>query len=130
MKFSIKDSFSKYDQIRSFLRIWSHLLKKSLMENFHFFVNPVNPIIYLSLLQNIHIRLILVCNNQIGNKGMHSLYMNSVFFFKSSWIVKLRIIINRKCSIKIYPLQLLIQSFRNRFLPNLRFIRLYFQSGH
>ena len=34
MKFSIKDSFSKCDQIRSFLRIWSHLLKKSLMENF------------------------------------------------------------------------------------------------
>ena len=35
-KFSIKDFFSKYDQIRSFLRIWSHLLKKSLMENFIF----------------------------------------------------------------------------------------------
>ena len=36
MKFSIKDFFRKYDQIRSFLRIWSHLLKKSLMENFVF----------------------------------------------------------------------------------------------
>ena len=34
MKFSIKDLFSKCDQIRIFLRIWSHLLKKSLMENF------------------------------------------------------------------------------------------------
>ena len=33
MKFSIKDSLSKCDQIRSFLRIWSHLLTKSLMEN-------------------------------------------------------------------------------------------------
>ena len=33
MKFSIKDFFSKCDQIRSFLCIWSHLLKKSLMEN-------------------------------------------------------------------------------------------------
>ena len=31
-----KDLFSKYDQIRSFLRIWSHLLKKSLMQNFFF----------------------------------------------------------------------------------------------
>ena len=37
MKFSINDFFSKYDQIRSFLRIWSHVLKKSLMENFIFF---------------------------------------------------------------------------------------------
>ena len=36
MKFSIKDFFSKCQQIRSFLRIWSHLLKKSLMENFIF----------------------------------------------------------------------------------------------
>ena len=36
MKFSIEDFFSKCDQIRSFQRIWSHLLKKSLMENFIF----------------------------------------------------------------------------------------------
>ena len=34
MKFSIKDFFSKCDQVRSLLRIWSHLLKKSLIENF------------------------------------------------------------------------------------------------
>ena len=33
IKFSIKDFFSKCDQIRSFLRIWLHLLEKSLMEN-------------------------------------------------------------------------------------------------
>ena len=39
MKFSIKDFFSKYDQIRSFMLIWSHLLKKSLLlENFIFCV--------------------------------------------------------------------------------------------
>ena len=36
MKFSIKDFFNKCYQIRSFLRIWSHLLKKSLIENFIF----------------------------------------------------------------------------------------------
>ena len=36
MKFSIKDFLSKCDQIRSFLRIWSYLLKKSLMKNFIF----------------------------------------------------------------------------------------------
>ena len=36
MEFSIKDFFSKCDQICSFLRIWSHLLKKSFMENFIF----------------------------------------------------------------------------------------------
>ena len=32
IKFSIKDFFSKCDQLRSFLRIWSHLLKKPFME--------------------------------------------------------------------------------------------------
>ena len=37
MKFSSKDFWSKCDQIRSFLRIWSHLLQKSLMENFIFY---------------------------------------------------------------------------------------------
>ena len=36
MKCSIKDFFSKSDQIRSFLRLWSHLLKKPLMENLAF----------------------------------------------------------------------------------------------
>ena len=36
MKFSIKNFFSKCDQIRKKLRIWSLLLKKSLMENFIF----------------------------------------------------------------------------------------------
>ena len=34
--FPIKDFFSKCDQIHSFLRIWSHLLKKSLMESLIF----------------------------------------------------------------------------------------------
>ena len=34
LKFSIKDFFSKCGQVRSYLRIWSHLPKKSLMENF------------------------------------------------------------------------------------------------
>ena len=36
MKFYIKDFFSECEQIQSLLRIWSHLLKKSLIENFIF----------------------------------------------------------------------------------------------
>ena len=36
MKFSMKDFSSKCDQVRRKLGIWSHLLKKSLMENFIF----------------------------------------------------------------------------------------------
>ena len=36
MKFYIKDSFSKCDQILRKMRIWSHFLKNFLMENFTF----------------------------------------------------------------------------------------------
>ena len=36
MRFSVKDFFRKCDQIRSYLWIWSHLLKNSLMKNFIF----------------------------------------------------------------------------------------------
>ena len=36
MKFSIMDFFSKCDQTRRKLRIWSHLLRKSLLEKFIF----------------------------------------------------------------------------------------------
>ena len=36
MKFSIKDFFSKFDRIRMKLRIWWHLVKKFLNENFIF----------------------------------------------------------------------------------------------
>ena len=36
IKFSIKDFLSKCDQMGSLLRIWSHLLKKFLIENFIF----------------------------------------------------------------------------------------------
>ena len=52
MKFSNKDFSSKCDQIRSFLRIWSHLLKKSLMET-SFFVQCRKPGI-LAPISNFH----------------------------------------------------------------------------
>ena len=42
LKCSIKDFFSKYDQIRRKQRIWPHLLKKSLMENLVFVQWPWN----------------------------------------------------------------------------------------
>ena len=45
MKFSIKDFFSQCGQIHSFLRIRSHLLKKSLMENFIFCAVKVKQMI-------------------------------------------------------------------------------------
>ena len=52
MKFSIKDFFSKCDQICSFSRIWSHLLKKSLMENF----------IFCAVIRLRHCKIIRICS--------------------------------------------------------------------
>ena len=49
IKFSIKDFFSKCNQIRSFLRVWSHLLKKSLTENFIFCAVHGGRFIFIAL---------------------------------------------------------------------------------
>ena len=49
MKFSIKDFFSKCDQIRRKLQIWSHLLKRYLFESFIFCALQVKGIWQLYL---------------------------------------------------------------------------------
>ena len=46
MKFSIKGFFSRCNQIHSFPRIWSYLLKKSLIENFIFCAGSVNQMLW------------------------------------------------------------------------------------
>ena len=51
MKFSMKEFFSKCDQIRSFLWIWSHLLKKCLMENFIFLWSYLSKIFLIMQLK-------------------------------------------------------------------------------
>ena len=58
MKFSIKDFFSKCDQICRKLRIWSHLLKKPLMENFIFCAVLLPKLLLLLLL------LVVSCQKQ------------------------------------------------------------------
>ena len=56
MRFSMKDFFSKCDQIRRKLWIWSHLMKKSLMENLIFcVVCPYTRILtYFTRCRNVH----------------------------------------------------------------------------
>ena len=63
MKFSVKDFFSKRDQIRSSLRIWSHLLKKSLMENF-IFCAVISNYIYIVPMALIIINIMVVSRQQ------------------------------------------------------------------
>ena len=63
IKFSIIDFFCKCEQIRSFLRIWSHILNKSLMEDFifcavySFYLWESVPSCYLNILKKLHKRV-------------------------------------------------------------------------
>ena len=64
MKFSIKCFFSKCNQISRKLRIWSHLLKKSSMENFIFLA-----VLTLHLLAMLILIFFLFYDN-MGSKSM------------------------------------------------------------
>ena len=60
MKVTIKDFFSKCDQIHRFLRIWSYVLKKSLMENFIFctlYISKIAPFSQSLLIKKFQINL-------------------------------------------------------------------------
>ena len=79
IKLSIKDFFSKCDQIRRFLRIWSHLLKKSLMENFIFctvileYTDQKKPV-FGHILRNV-MEFILQTFQYLSNLLTHSLFL-------------------------------------------------------
>ena len=60
MKFSIKDFFSKCDQIRSKLRIWSYLLNKSFMENFIFCAVDVGFHFFVAILKSLTLSMRLI----------------------------------------------------------------------
>ena len=72
MKFSIKDFFSKCDQIRSSLWISSRLLKKSLMENFIFCAVYISLLSKVDLLENLYVfysfKILSVSNFTIINE--------------------------------------------------------------
>ena len=85
MKFSIKHSFSKYDQIRIFLRIWSHLLMKSLMENFIFCVGKITT--WVTINNSIRVKFILVQKQpprgvlkKRCSENMHQIYKRTPIF--------------------------------------------------
>ena len=79
MKFSIKDFCSKCDQIRSFLGIWSHLLEKSLMENFIFFFTVIMGRSWLHFITNFGLNEVLT--NHDLNPQMTPSYRNSQLIY-------------------------------------------------
>ena len=86
MKFSIKDFFSNCDQIHSFLRIWSPLLEKSLMENFTFCAascgahNPIfsmEPIVTVNTFHCVKFEIYILSRSIILDM-MHFCYITKV----------------------------------------------------
>ena len=82
MKFSIKDFFSKCVQIHRKMRLWSHLLNKSLMENFIFcamslissYINYLNNILYKYSKSNEHLVFMGDFNVTMDDKFMMGFY--------------------------------------------------------
>ena len=60
MKLSIQDFFIKIVQIRSFKQIWSHLLKKSLMEKFIFCAKTFSHQLKVLFLYTKYLKLISI----------------------------------------------------------------------
>ena len=87
MKFSIKDLFSKCDRISRKPRIWSHLLRKSLMKNFHSLCNFNWPnfIVWLHLLLEIlnNMCIVIICGSDYDVRNFEinlSCFIKPFFF--------------------------------------------------
>ena len=80
MKFSIKDFFSKCDQIHWKLRIWSHLLEKSLIENIIFCAVQFNDNFNTNQIKR-HTYPYLLKEKNLNLKG----YYDSRYFLNSAF---------------------------------------------
>ena len=91
MKSFIKNFFIKYHQIRSFVRIWLHLLKKTLMENFIFCVvflwtNLVWLCVFMETCVDAR-HFYTTKDKKNWACGRILLKFKRIFGFQSSWIV-------------------------------------------
>ena len=90
IKFSIKDFFSKCDQIRRKLRIWSYLLKKFLMESLIFCVVSCKIIVLknFSKFTGKHLWWTLVFNKVPSRR--HIININLLIYFSSKLVTTLQ----------------------------------------
>ena len=81
VKFSIKDFLGKCNQIRSFLRTWSHILKKSLMQSF-IFCKVLFHLVNNESLGNLSIDSSLAISN------FHNIILQPMIFLKFAFSCK------------------------------------------
>ena len=120
MKFSIKDFFSKCDQIRRKLRIWSHLLKISLIENFFFLCNEGNlgqsetP----GQSETIYISLIIFLRQQPWNSWVSILYKPCRRMFVMVDL-KVRSIKQKKVKVEACQVRVVFRNVFGNFFENI-----------
>ena len=102
MKFFVKDFLSKCDQIHRKLWIWSHLLKKSLMEDFVFcarddLVNPKTLIYFTSMKESLSIvgKLYLAFNRHFVARYLHRNVLFTMFYLDTDRYKKKKKIRNK-----------------------------------
>ena len=91
MKFPIRDFFSKCDQIRRKLRIWSDLLKKSLMKNFIFCVVRFRPTACFCHSVEVLRRLVEILAQWFGNMKENVLDFEPIINRADIYLLKLTI---------------------------------------
>ena len=101
MKFSIEDFFSKCDQIRNFLWIWSHLLKKSLMENFIF--NAVKK--YLPFIKTIDLGILTSALLMRPSDPLHCVKSVLIWSFSGPYFTAFRLNME-SCSVSPYSVRM------------------------
>ena len=119
MKFLIKDFFVKCDQILSFLQIWSHLMKKSLMKNFTFCVQcKICDCEYYITLKEM--KIIFVCLvicliiDSIANRCTRSKKTSTLVYKSKSYLFQKKIILQHHLSVYL-NLHMLVDEKNNLY---------------
>ena len=102
MMFSIKDFYSKWDQFRRKLQIWSHSLRKSFMENFIFLCSDTS-----AWLQQIKAKLLIKSNLRYELVAYSSACLLSFCQLPYNWILLLLLLLslyyNRRLKLAMTP---------------------------
>ena len=128
LKFSIKDFFSKCDQIRSKLRIWSNLLKKPLMENFIFcevwsvfsFYSHNSPVSRYQIVLNLK----PVCSTGLRFQLVLRLLLGQMHFFENLYRICLEPC-TEKSTVLLWILWMVFDKHLAKSLKLLSFLKIY-----
>ena len=126
-EWSLMDFFIKRDQISSILRIWSHLLKKFLIENFSFFVQcTVVNLVWIRFSFSVHCKvsvrsgsLLLGVEVTQSTHILEDCYLQLVFNSHLFCVLSPKFLVYR--CMPLNPFQNTPRSFANKISRNMSF---------